>query len=133
MGWATEDSPRPSAQSPLGEAQCVPCIALFNPVFIENQMSVTIDGSSHLNHYIVQTEADVTFFLQPAVIDSVAQLGIVVLITRDTFFDVFVNDTGVEESIVRGLKQIDAKGDSIGLISVSSTKYTIAGATRLVV
>lgn len=133
MAWVTEDSPNPLVESPLGEAQCGPCIALFNPVFITgNQTFIDIDADSHLNHYIVQTTNDFTFVLRPAVKDSVDYLGIVVLMTRDTESNMFIDDSNVELSIYRGLPQADAKGDTLGLISVKSTQYVIAGGTRLV-
>lgn len=133
MTWATEDSPVGEADSPIATEQCAPCLDRFNPVFITGTTSsVIINGESHLNHYIVQSTVPVTFFLQPAVLDSVDLTGMICLITRDTITDVIVSDASVEPSILRGQARIDAQGDSIGIISVTSTQYVIAGATRLV-
>lgn len=135
MAWTTEDSPTPNVVSPVGTEQCGPCIKFFNPIFITDtsgEVVVQIDSTTHLNHYIVQRTVDVTFILNPVVEDAVDVLGLVVLITRDTDADVLVDDSLIEGSILRGLKQIDAKGDTIGLLSVKSTQFVIAGATRLV-
>lgn len=133
MTWETEDSVTPEAESPLGTAQCAPCIALFNPVFVTGAISsVEIDADSHLNHYVVQTTNDVNFVLRPAVKDAVDVLGMVCLITRDTDANVYFDDSNIEPSIFRGLAQVDVRGDTIGLITVKSTQYVVAGATRLV-
>lgn len=137
MVWLTEDSPVQDAVSPLGTEQCEPCIKFFNPVLVPQDTGevalIDLDFDSHLNHYVVESGYPVTFRLNPLYKDTQGALGWVVLITRNSDYNVLVDDSLMDPSILRGLKQIDEKGDTIGLISITPIRVVIAGATRLVV
>jgi hypothetical protein len=137
MAWVTEDTILDDHESPLGEEQCEPCLALFNPIRFAGE-SLTIDGNDHLKHFILELDKNdplspftVTVTVNAAFIDSVLLRGMLVMFTRNTSAAVeFVAADG-QEIIVDGLLSIAARGGSVGLTSVDESTWVLVGNNTL--
>lgn len=123
MSWAVEN--------PVKDADCKPCVSLFNPIFWD-QPSLTITGENSLDFFILTYPGnpdfeEVVVTVGTAADDKGVVLGALVIFQARTAVPVrFVNAAGVTISAAGVLKPY-AVNSIVGLISCTETNWAFGG------